>query len=324
MLLDIIAVTAGLVLLTWSADRFVLGSVNLAHLTGISPLVIGMVVVGFGTSAPEILVSITAALNGTPGMALGNAVGSNIANIALILGVTALVAPLAVDSKVAKRELPIVLGVGVFSWILLRDGDTSRWDGLVMLVLLVSLLSWMVWAARHQHEPLNESMAAELEEIQTDFDLKHALLWTLIGLVLLMISSKMLVWGASGIAKAFGISDLVIGLTIVAIGTSLPELAATLSSARKGQTDMAVGNVIGSNLFNNLAVIGLPAMIHPLATPTDLLSRDLPIMLGLTLLLIMFTFTPPQKNMIARPEGILLLVAFLGYQYMLYIRAIGG
>ncbi|EIJ33822.1 calcium/sodium antiporter [Thiothrix nivea] len=324
MLLFTLAVLTGLILLAWSADRFVLGAASLARLTGISPLTVGMVIVGFGTSAPEILVSVIAALDGAPGMALGNAVGSNIANIALILGVTALLTPLAVHSRIVKRELPIVLGVGIFSWLLLRDGDASRLDGAILLSLLVGLLVWLVYSAKRSYflEPLTAEMTGEVQEIQADLTMPRAIFWTVAGLILLVASSRLLVWGASGIATAFGISDLVIGLTIVAIGTSLPELAASIASARKGEADLAVGNIVGSNLFNNLAVIGLPAMIHPLATPPELLSRDLPIMIGLTLLLIVFNYTPPKNNMITRPEGLILLAAFIGYQLLLYIQSV--
>lgn len=326
MLLFSLAVITGLLMLAWSADRFVAGAASLAHLTGISPLTVGMVIVGFGTSAPEILVSIVAALNGTPGLALGNAVGSNITNIALILGITACVTPLTVQSRIVKRELPVVLGVGIFSWLLLRDGDASRLDGITLLVLLATLLTWLVYSTKKAFylEPLAAEITGEVQEIHADMGMKPAILWTVGGLLLLIVSSRLLVWGASNIATAFGISDLVIGLTIVAIGTSLPELAASIASARKGEADLAVGNIVGSNLFNNLAVIGLPAIIHPLNTPAELLSRDLPIMLGLTLLLILFNFTPPKSNVIARPEGIILLTAFIGYQILLYIQSVPG
>ncbi|MBU0654963.1 MAG: calcium/sodium antiporter [Gammaproteobacteria bacterium] len=326
MLLFSLAIIIGLVLLAWSADRFVLGAANLARLTGISPLTVGMVVVGFGTSAPEILVSIIAALNGAPGMALGNAVGSNITNIALILGITAVVTPLAVHSRIVKRELPIVLGVGIFSWLLLRDGYTSQLDGFILLTTLGSLLAWLVYSTRKSFflEPLTAEITGEVQEMGEGQSMKAAIFWTIAGLILLIISSRLLVWGASGIATAFGISDLIIGLTIVAIGTSLPELAASITSARKGEADLAVGNIVGSNLFNNLAVIGLPAMLHPLETPPDLLTRDLPIMIGLTLLLILFNFTPPKSNLITRPEGVILLAVFVGYQILLYIQSVPG
>lgn len=326
MLLFSIAIIIGLVVLAWSADRFVAGAAGLARLTGISPLTVGMVIVGFGTSAPEILVSVVAALNGTPGMALGNAVGSNIANIALILGMTALLTPLAVQSRIVKRELPVVLGVGIFSWLLLQDGITSRLDGVILLALLAGLLSWLVYSTKKSFflEPLTAEITGEVQEIEGDLGMKPAVFWTVAGLLLLVVSSRLLVWGASGIATTFGVSDLIIGLTIVALGTSLPELAASIASARKGEADLAVGNIVGSNLFNNLAVIGLPAIIHPLDTPPDLLSRDLPIMIGLTLLLILFNFTPPKNNLITRPEGMILLTTFIGYQILLYIQSVPG
>lgn len=321
MLLLIAAVIVGLMILAWSSDKFVDGATALAHITGISPLIVGIVIIGFGTSAPEMLVSVTAALNGTPGLALGNAVGSNIANIALILGITALLIALPLQSSIVRREIPLLLLAGLFSFWLMQDGQLTRNDAVLLLGLLAVMLGWMIFAARGQTAK-NESFLEEVEqEKDADMDLRQAVFWTLTGLVLLVISSKILVWGASGIASALGISDLIIGLTIVALGTSLPELAASLASARRGVADLAVGNIIGSNLFNNLGVIGLAALVTPFATPADALTRDLPLMLGLTLFLIIFAFTPPKRNMITRWEGLLLLAAFIAYQALLYYQS---
>lgn len=320
MLAFIAAVIAGLALLTWSSDKFVDGAANVARLTGISPLVIGMVVIGFGTSAPEMLVSVTAALDGSPGIALGNAIGSNIANIALILGATAMLAALPVKSGIVRREIPFLILAGGISYFLLMDGFTSRSDGIILLVVLGLMLGWLTYKASQNKEPDELLEEDELSEMP----MKAAVLWTIGGIALLAISSKILVWGAVGIATELGVSDLVIGLTIIALGTSLPELAASIASVRKGQTDMAVGNIVGSNLFNNLAVIGLAGLIHPLATPDAVLTRDLPIMLGLTVMIIIFTFTPPKNNTITRWEAILLLSCFVLYQYLLYLDATGA
>nr|CAA6799883.1 MAG: Inner membrane protein YrbG, predicted calcium/sodium:proton antiporter [uncultured Thiotrichaceae bacterium] len=320
MLISIAAIIIGLIILAWSSDKFVDGASGLARITGIPPLVIGMVIIGFGTSAPEMLVSISAALNGTPAMALGNAIGSNIANIALILGITAMLVALPVQSTIVKREIPLVLLAGIFSWWLIRDGSITRVDGILLIIALFVLLGWMTYAARQQHDPTFESEVNTTTK-EGDLTFKQALFWTLAGLVLLVISSKILVFGATDIAKFFGISDLVIGLTIVAIGTSLPELAASVSSARKGEVNLAVGNIIGSNLFNNLGVMGLAAILAPFSTPEDVLARDLPIMLILTVLVVVFTFTPPKRNIISRWEASVLLSIFLAYQLLLYYQS---
>ena len=321
MLLLTVAVISGLLLLAWSSDKFVDGASALAHITGLSPLIIGIVIIGFGTSAPEMLVSVTAAMNGTPGLALGNAIGSNIANIALILGVTSLLVILPLQSGIVKREIPLLLLAGLFSYWLMRDGYLSRMDATLLLTMLVSMLGWMIFAARGQTAK-DERFLEDVEQEQANsLTLRHALFWTLTGLILLVLSSKLLVWGASGIASTLGVSDLVIGLTIVALGTSLPELAAAIASARRGVADLAVGNIIGSNLFNNLGVIGLAALVTPFAAPSEALMRDLPLMLGLTLLLIIFAFTPPRRNIITRWEGLLLLSVFIAYQAFLYYQS---
>lgn len=321
MLLFSLAILSGLVLLAWSSDRFVEGASSFARNTGISPLVVGMVVVGFGTSAPEILVSLVAALEGSSGIALGNAVGSNIANIALILGVTAFLMPIAVHSRVVKRELPLVLLAGAVAWGLLGDGSLYVLDGAILLVLLTLLLVWMVRTAKTA-DKADDSLLQEItEEIPPTLPLKKAIIMTGIGLALLILSSRLLVWGATGVAQALGISDLVIGLTIVSIGTSLPELAASISSVRKGEADMAIGNIVGSNLFNTLAVMGVPALFGAVAVPAGLLERDVPIMMGLTALLLLFNFTPPKRNLISRPEGAVLLVMFIAYQMLLYSQS---
>lgn len=321
MLLFIAAVVLGLGILAWSSDKFVDGASALARITGIPSLIIGVVIIGFGTSAPEMLVSVSAALNGTPGMALGNAIGSNIANIALILGITALLVALPVQSTIVKREVPLVMLAGIFSLWLIIDGDISRVDGMLLIIVLFVLLGWMAYAAKQQHDPAFESEVTSMTEGEP-LSCKQAWFWTLTGLVLLVISSRLLVWGATGIAVEFGVSDLVIGLTIVAIGTSLPELAASLSSARKGEVNLAVGNIIGSNLFNNLGVMGLAALIAPFPTPEVVLIRDMPIMLILTALIVVFTFTPPKRNMISRWEAAVLLTLFIGYQLLLYYQSI--
>ncbi len=318
MLLAVAAVIGGFIVLVLGADRFVEGAAATASNLGLSPLLIGLVIVGFGTSAPELLVSITAAWQGNPGIAVGNAIGSNIANIALVLGITAVVAPLAVHSRIVRQEIPLLLLATAGVYLLLRDQLLERIDGSIMLLALCALMGWMVHVALRQRD--SDALQVEFEqEIRPDMPLGRALLWTLVGLVALLLSSRLLVWGAVVLAQRIGVSDLVIGLTVVAVGTSLPELAAALASARKGELDIAIGNVIGSNMFNLLAVLGIPALIAPGATPQGVISRDYPVMAALTVAMLLMAYGfRGRPGRINRVEGAILLAAFTGYQAYLY------
>ncbi|BAN70072.1 calcium/sodium antiporter [endosymbiont of unidentified scaly snail isolate Monju] len=320
MLLASGAILVGFVVLIWGADRFVIGAAALARNLGVSPLLIGLTVVGLGTSAPEILVSIMAAMQGNPELAVGNAVGSNIANIGLILGVSALVAPLTVKSHVLWREYPLLAGVSLAVYLMLADGHLGQLDGLLMLTGLVGAMVWIVHLGRQRAavEPLEDEFA---EEIPTDMGTGAALVWTFLGLLLLIASSRLLVWGAVEVATALGVSDLVIGLTIVAIGTSLPELAASVAATLKGEDGLAVGNVIGSNLFNMLAVLSVPGLIAPAAVSASVLSRDMPLMLALTAALFFMGRGEHGHGTINRLEGGLLLAVFLAYQTWLYLSS---
>ena len=322
MLLATTAIVAGFVFLVWSADRFVLGSAALARNLGISPLVIGLTIVGFGTSAPELMVSSIAALTGNPGLAVGNAIGSNITNIALVLGATALIAPLTVSSRILRHELPLLVLVMLIALALLLDGQLGRLDGFLLLVGLCGVITWLVYDSLHlkPDDPIVGEYAAE---IPREMPTRSALIQIAIGLCVLLASSRLLVWGAVDIAHALGVSDLIIGLTVVAIGTSLPELAACVMSARRGEHDIAMGNVIGSNLFNILGVLGLPGLIHPLVLPPDVLARDYPVMLMLTGLLFLMAYGLRKARHINRFEGALLLAAFVGYEYWLYLSIAG-
>lgn len=323
MLTAILAVLIGLVLLVWSADRFVEGAVSTARHLGMSPLLIGMVVVGFGTSAPEMLVSAIAAFQGNPGIALGNAYGSNIANIALILGAAALISPIAVQSRVLRRELPVLAAVTLLAAWQIRDGEITRMDALVLLAVFGGLLAWSVrQGIRERADTLGGEMEQELAA--RTMPIRRAVGWLLIGLVVLVASSRILVWGAVEIAAGFGISDLVIGLTIVAAGTSLPELASSIIAARKGESDIALGNVIGSNLFNTLAVVGIAGAIHPMQVGPDVFSRDIPVMGALTasLFLIGYGFRKPGR--INRAEAAALLATYLAYNAYLLYSSFGG
>lgn len=317
--LPIVAVVAGFVLLVWGADRFVVGAASTARNLGLSTLIIGLTVVGFGTSAPEILVSGMAAWQGNPGLSIGNALGSNIANIGLILGVTALIQPLDVHSDTLRREFPILLAVVLFAGVLMADDSLGRIDGLLLLGGLCLMLYWLVTLGMRMRrgDPLSQEITAEIPQSQP---LSRAILWLVVGFVVLLVSSRMLVWGAVAIATQLGVSDLVIGLTIVAIGTSLPELAAAVMSAIKKEHDIAIGNVIGSNMFNLLAVLPLPGIISPGPFPKAVLVRDLPVMGIMTLALFAMAYGFGGHGRINRLEGGTLLVAFIGYQIMLYMQ----
>jgi len=323
MLMASIAVLVGLALLVWSADRFVEGAAATAKHLGMSPLLIGMVIMGFGTSAPELVVSVMSAIDGSPGIALGNAYGSNIANIALILGLTALIAPIAVHSQVIRRELPILLMVTAVAALQVYDGEITRLEAIVLLVLLVGLLGWNIYQGRRgQVDALGGEVEQEL--VSHPMPLKRALVWVGVGLALLVVSSRLLVWGAVDIAQFFGVSDLVIGLTVVAIGTSLPELASSIAAIRKNEHDMALGNVIGSNLFNTLAVVGLAGVIHPMAAEPAVFSRDMLVMGALTLALFLFAYGFRGPGRISRVEGALLLAAFVAYTAYLLSTTFAG
>lgn len=318
MLPALLAIAAGLALLVWSADRFVEGSAVTARHFGMPPLLIGMVVVGFGTSAPEMVVSALAASQGNPGLALGNAYGSNITNIALILGITAIISPIAVHSQVMRKELPILAGITLLAIWQLLDGSLSRLDAVGLLLTFTALLGWSIWAGmKKPQDALALEVSAELDE--RVMPIRNAVFWLVAGLVLLIISSRILVWGAVDLATAFGVSDLIIGLTIVAIGTSLPELASSVIAARKGEHDLALGNILGSNMFNTLAVVGIAGMISPMEVAGDVLVRDLPVMAGLTFALFALGYGFRGPGRINRVDGALLITAFVAYTLYLLI-----
>lgn len=314
------AIVIGLALLVWSADRFVLGASATARDLGVSPMLIGLVIVGFGTSAPEMLIAAFAAWQNDPGLGIGNAVGSNIANIALILGGAALLRPLISGSRILTRELPLLIGATILAVVLMLDQQLARFEGLILLLALVVTLGVLVRqgiAERDSGDPFATEMTSQ---IPTDIPLRSAVWWLIIGLVLLLVSSRMLVWGGVNIAEALGVSDLVIGLTVVAIGTSLPELAAAVASALKGEHDLIIGNVIGSNLFNTLAVLGLPALIAPGLVPPEVIRRDLPVMGALTLLVVLIAMhRPGGEGRINRLEGLLLVSCFFAYEGHLFL-----
>jgi len=312
MLLAFLALCAGLVILVWSADRFIDGAASIARHFSMPPLLIGMIIVGFGTSAPEMVVSALAALNGTPGIALGNAFGSNITNIALILGFTALLSPIEVHSQVLRKELPLLTAMTAVTAFLIHEGTLSRIDAFIMLFFFAGLMFWTIrQGMRSESDAFGDEMGEEL--CATCMPLNRAAFWLVAGLVLLILSSRLLVWGAVEIAHALGVSDLIIGLTVVALGTSLPELASSIIASRKGEHDIALGNVLGSNLFNTLAVVGIAGAIHPMDVEPEVLSRDIPVMTALTLSLFLIGFRFKRPGRINRYAGGALLTCYVGY-----------
>lgn len=318
-----VATVAGVVLLSWSADRFVAGASGMARSFGIAPMIIGLTIVAFGTSTPEILVSATAAWHGNLGLALGNAVGSNIANMALVLGVAALITPLTVHSRTLSREFPLMMLVMFAALMLLWDSEISRRDGLLLLFGMVVLVLWTVKEARSAAP--DDVLAAEFSAgLPATKPARRYVFAMLSGLLLLLISSRILVWGAEGIARSFGMSDLVIGLTVVAVGTSLPELAATVVAVRKGEHDMAVGGIVGSNLFNILAVLGIAGVVGPGEFDSAVLVRDYPLMIVLAAAL--YFMARGQRGRgngsIRRWAGAALFSVFICYQLLIFFSSV--
>jgi len=329
ILFNCFAILAGFGLLIWSADLFVAGASATARNLGVSPLIIGLTIVGFGTSAPEMLVASIAAYGGNPSLAVGNAIGSNITNIALVLGLTAIIVPLSVHSSILKREYPLLIIATLLAVAVMSiENALNRTDGILMLILLFVLMFWIVRQALKQRKEAaasgkEDSLSCEFEqEIPSDLSMNKAIWLLIAGMVLLLASSKLLVWGAINIATAFGISDLIIGLTIVAIGTSLPELAASIMSARKGEHDIALGNVIGSNLFNTLGVLGITAIIQPVTLLDGVMTRDLPLMVALTIIMFIMAFGRKNSGEITRLEGAILLTIFIAYEVILYFSTL--
>jgi cation:H+ antiporter len=317
----LLAIIGGLALLVWSADRFVEGAAATARYLGMPPLLIGMVIVGFGTSAPEMAVSALAASQGNPGIALGNAYGSNITNIALILGLVAVLNPITLHSQALRRELPILLAATVLAGLQLIDEAISRADALVLLGVFALLMGWTI---RDGLQKRRDVFADEIEQELTEHEmpLNDALMWLGVGLVLLILSSRLLVWGAVEIAHDLGISDLIIGLTVVAVGTSLPELASSVIASRKGEHDIAFGNILGSNLFNTLAVVGIAGVIHPMSVASEVLYRDWTLMTLLTVSLLVAGYGfSGEPGRIDRMEGKWLLGAYFMYTIWLVYTA---
>lgn len=277
MLITLSLLVLGLALLFVGGEALVRGGVSLALRFGLSPLIVGLTVVAFGTSLPELLVSVQAALSGSPDIAVGNVVGSNIANILLILGATAVIAPITMAFKTVSRDLIMMIAAAVVMLALGWAGLIERWMGLAMLVVLIA---YLIFACR-----TSDCKEDEPEDSLAKLQWWQEILAVAGGLIALMIGAKLLVGSATDIARGFGVSEAVIGLTIVAVGTSLPELAASLVAAIRRQSDIAIGNVIGSNIFNILAILGITAMIEPVSISPEMTRMDIPVMIGLSILL---------------------------------------
>ena len=320
MLTNSLILFVGLVLLAGGADRFVDAAASLAHNFGMSPMVVGLTVVALGTSAPEMLVSAMAASAGNPGLAMGNVLGSNIANTTLVIGASAMIVPLAVASATLRREFPLLVAVTALAWLLVCDGMLSRADSAI-LTFTLGIVLWLIVRSARQAQPTDPLRRELNSQSEQGMSTLKAIGWGLIGLIVLMGGAKLVVFGATEIARGFGISDLVIGLTVVAVGTSLPELAASLSSALKGQPDIAVGNVLGSNMFNFLPVLAIAGFIQPFAIDDAALERDFPIVAILTVVFLAMCLGRRGPGRVTRFEGAVLLVMFIGYQAMVYFAA---
>ncbi|MFV1871848.1 MAG: calcium/sodium antiporter [Oleiphilus sp.] len=322
MLLPILAIIGGFILLVWSADRFVDGAAATAKHMGLPSLLIGMVIVGFGTSAPEMVVSAMAAIDGNPALALGNGLGSNIVNISLILGTTAVVAPMVVHSKIIQKEIPLLIAISLLTGFFLWDLSLTATESWILLAGFFLVIGWSIYAALNNK---GDALESEFEEqLSHAMSLGKAIFWLVMGLLILIVSSRILVWGSVEIAQQLGVSDLIIGLTIVALGTSLPELAASIVAAKKGEHDIAIGNVIGSNMFNLLAVIGIAGTISPMTDlEPEVLWRDWTVMLGLIIALLVMAFGFKGKHKINRVNGVLLLTAYVAYNAYLIHSIVG-
>lgn len=315
--LALVYLAVGFVLLVWSADRLVAGASALARNFGISALVVGVTIVGFGTSAPEMVVSALASLEGNPSLAIGNALGSNIANIGLILGLTGLIYPMTVERSATRREIPMLAGVTVLTAALMIDGEFTRVDGLILAGGLVGFLLAMLLRGRSSAS-IDPATEALMSEISDEMPTRTAAIWTGIGLIVLPLSAKILVDGAVGLAGLMGVSEAVIGLTVVALGTSLPELAAAIASAIRKEDDLCIGNILGSNLFNLLGVLGIAALIHPMVIEPILIMRDLPVMAAIFLLLAgMAVF----MGRVSRVGAGVLLASYVIYQIVVFAEA---
>lgn len=335
MLLDLFFIAVGLGVLVWSADKFVMGASNIARLLKVPLFFIGFLVVGIGTSAPEMIVAAMASVEGNTGLAVGNALGSNITNIALVLGATAIVSPIIIDRSIVKVQMPLLFIFTVLTFYLMLDFNITVYDGTLILTCMIFSLYLLIKMTPKSLLKENNPEILEREgiEIPESLTLKDSVFWTLFGMVALFAGSKLLVMGATGLAKAMGLSDLVIGLTIVALGTSLPELTASIVAAMKKQHDLAFGNIIGSNMFNTLVVLAIPGLMKPGVIPEIAVVRDFVIVIALTTILLIYCGrkmnSSKEKNQessnfeaINRWQGFTLLLLFVAYMVWIYLDSV--
>jgi cation:H+ antiporter len=322
MFIQVLILLISLITLVWSADKFVFGASSLARNFGISPMIIGLTIVAMGSSAPEMMIAATASLQGNVNTAIGNAIGSNITNIALVLGITAIFMPLSVSSSTVKREIPLILLITALAYWMLSDSYFGFNEGLSLMIgFFIYIITLLVITLRaSKNRTLDDPLITEAEQDVPDAVSKPlSFFWLIVGMILLPLSASFLVDSSVFIARSFGISELVIGLTVIAIGTSLPELAASIMSIVKKEDDLALGNIIGSNIFNILAVLSLGGLIAPGDIDSDAATRDAPYMLGVTLLLFILCFSRKAGDFrITRLKGLLLIGVFIAYQVLIF------
>ncbi|PKG56289.1 calcium/sodium antiporter [Shewanella sp. Choline-02u-19] len=318
MLFNIFLLVAGLSALVWSADKFVYGAAAFARNLGLPPMLIGLTIVAMGSSAPEMFVAATASMEGMTDTAIGNVLGSNIANITLILGITALLGAISVSSQTLKREIPLMLAATVIVGYFLYDGFLTRIEGVSLLVLFFALMGYLIWHGLTNNN--RDALAIDADnEVPSNVPTKKAIFWLVIGMVLLPLSADWMVQGAVGIAKAYHLSDLVIGLTIIAVGTSLPELAACIAGVLKKEDDLAIGNIVGSNLFNILAVLAIPGIIAPGAVDAAASTRDFYMVLATSSALAILILLSGRARQLKPWHGVVLLITFVAYQALLFL-----
>ncbi|MDB2386687.1 calcium/sodium antiporter [Shewanella sp.] len=318
MLFNIFLLVFGLIALVWSADKFVYGAAAFARNLGLPPMLIGLTIVAMGSSAPEMFVAATASTAGMTDTAIGNVLGSNIANVTLILGITALLGAISVSSQTLKREIPLMLAATLIVGYFLHDGFLSRIEGIVLLLLFFALMGYLIWHALTNKN--RDALEADAnDEIPANVTTKKAILWLIVGMILLPLSADWMVQGAVGIAKAYHLSDLVIGLTIIAVGTSLPELAACVAGVLKKEDDLAIGNIVGSNLFNILAVLALPGIIAPGVVDSAASSRDFYMVFATSSALAILILLTGRARQLKPWHGVVLLITFVVYQAILFL-----
>lgn len=330
LLMYITFIVVGLAGLAYSADKFVDGASNLSLNLNVSPIIVGVIIVGIGTSAPEILVSASSAMDGKAQLALGNAIGSNIANIAFIIGFTAMLMMIRVSRQLIKKEFLLMIGTTILGAFLISDGQLTRFDGFLLLFTFVFVLYYLIGNAKESQKSIKKEQEKNNKEVQeetqtpkAEMGIKKSVLVTIIGMIALVGFSQLLVHGAVEVATFFGVSELVIGLTILAIGTSLPELSASLAAVRKNSPDLAIGNVLGSNIFNIVAVLSVASLIQPFAVEESVLTRDLPLLIALSFAFIIVSFSAKGDGKINRFEGFMFLSVFIGYLVMLVGESMG-